>query len=104
MPKYPTNKSSSFTQDIETYTSYSHVTPHKLCANMLVLEQIKHVNSQLSKVSNKLKYPTSNHVFKILSLLMKIKSQFLDKQKFQDKHEHVFFFFFSKKKSGTKCV
>ena len=39
---------------------------------------------------------------------MNIKSQFLDQQKFQDKHEHaIFFFFFQKQKVGPsvcKCV
>ena len=29
---------------------------------------------------------------------MNIKSQFLDQQKFQDKHEHAIFFFFFKNK------
>jgi hypothetical protein len=35
------------------------------------------------------------------------KSQFLDQQKFQDKHEHTFFFLFQKQKVGPsvcKCV
>ena len=67
MPRYPTNKLSSFTQNIKTYTSKPHVIPHKSCANVLVLEQIKHVNSQMPKVSDILKNPTSDHVFKILS-------------------------------------
>jgi hypothetical protein len=67
MPMYPTNRLSSFTQNIETCISRPHVIPHQSCANVLVLEHIKHVNSQLSKVSNKLKNPTSDHVFKILS-------------------------------------
>jgi hypothetical protein len=67
MPMYPTNRLSSFTQDIETCISRPHVIPHQSCANVLVLEHIKHVNSQLSKVSNKLKNPTLDHVFKILS-------------------------------------
>ena len=67
MPKYPTNKSFNFTQDIETYTLKPHVIPYHSCANVLVSEQIKHVNSQLPKVSNKLKNPTLDHVFKILS-------------------------------------
>ena len=39
---------------------------------------------------------------------MNIKSQFLDQQKFQDKHEHAFlFYFFQKQKVGPsvcKCV
>ena len=65
--QYPSTKSFSFTQNIETYTSKPHVIPHKSCANVLVLEQIKHVNSQMPKVSNKLKNPTSDHVFKVLS-------------------------------------
>ena len=52
MPMYPTNKSSSVTQNIEAYTLKSHVIPNKSCANVLVLEQIKHVNSQLPKVTN----------------------------------------------------
>ena len=54
MPRYPTNKSFSFTQNMEIYTSKPHVIPHNSCANVLVLEQIKHVNSQIPKVSNKL--------------------------------------------------
>jgi hypothetical protein len=53
MPMYPTNKSSSVTQNMKTYTLKPHVIPHQSCANVLVLEHIKHVNSQLSKVSNK---------------------------------------------------
>ena len=78
MPMYPTNKSSSVTQNIEPYTLKSHVIPHKSCANVLVLEQIKHVNSQLPKVSNKLKTnPKSDHVFKLLSSLMKSNHKFL---------------------------
>jgi MinD-like ATPase involved in chromosome partitioning or flagellar assembly len=71
MPMYPTNKSSNVTQNIETYTLKLHVIPHKSCATVLVSEQIKHVNSQLPKASNQLKNPTSDHVFKILSSLMK---------------------------------
>ena len=67
MPRYPTSKSFSFTQNMEIYTSKPHVIPHNSCANVLVLEQIKHVNSQMSMVSNKLKNPTSDNVFKILS-------------------------------------
>ena len=67
MPRYPTSKSFSFTQNMETYTLKPHVIPRNSCANVLVLEQIKHVNSQMPKVSNKLKNPTSDHVFKILS-------------------------------------
>ena len=77
MPRYPTNKSSNFTQNIETYISKSHVIPHHSCANVLVLEQIKHVNSQLSKVSNKTsKILSSYHVLKISSLLMKSNHNF----------------------------
>jgi hypothetical protein len=53
MPMYPTNKSSRVTQNIETNTLRPHVIPHKACANVRMLEQIRHVNSQLSKVSNK---------------------------------------------------
>ena len=48
---YPTKKSSSVTQNIKAYTLKSHVIPHKSCANVLVLKQIKHVNSQLAKVT-----------------------------------------------------
>ena len=78
MPMYPTNKSSSVTQNIEAYTLKSHVIPHKSCANVLVLEQVKHVNSQLPKVSNKLKQiQPSDHVFKLLSSLMKLKHKVL---------------------------
>jgi hypothetical protein len=68
---YPLNKSPSVTQNIETYTLNPHVIPHQSCANVLVSEQIKHVTSQLPKASNKLKNPTSDHVFNILSSLMK---------------------------------
>ena len=50
---YSTNKLSSVTHNIETDTLRPHIIPHKSCANVLVLEHIKHVNSQLSKVSNK---------------------------------------------------
>jgi hypothetical protein len=71
MPMYPLNKSSSVTQNIETYTLNLHVIPHKSCANVLVLEQIKPVKSQLPKTRNKLEIPTSDHVFNTLSLLMK---------------------------------
>jgi hypothetical protein len=71
MPMYPTNKSPNVTQNIETYTLNLHVIPHQSCANVLVSKQIKHVTSQLPKASNKLENPTSDHVFKILSLLMK---------------------------------
>ena len=67
MQRYPTNKSFSFTQNMEIYTSKPHVIPHNSCANVLVSRHIKHVNSQMLKVSNKLKNPTSDHVFKILS-------------------------------------
>jgi hypothetical protein len=35
---------------------------------------------------------------------MNIKSQFLDQQKFQDKHEHAFLFFFKNKKWDQVCV
>jgi hypothetical protein len=35
----------------------SHVIPHKLCANLLVVNQIETNDSQLPKVSNK----TQNH-------------------------------------------
>jgi hypothetical protein len=55
MPMHPTNKSPSVTQNIETYTLNPHVIPHQSCATVLVSEQIKHVNSQLPKASNKLK-------------------------------------------------
>jgi hypothetical protein len=57
MPMYPLNKSPSVTQNIETYTLNLHVIPHKSCANVLVLEQIKPVKSQLPKASNKLEIP-----------------------------------------------
>jgi hypothetical protein len=68
---YPLNKSPSITQNIETYKLNPHVISHQSCVNVLVSEQIKHVTSQLPKASNKLKSPTSYHVFKILSSLMK---------------------------------
>jgi hypothetical protein len=35
---------------------------------------------------------------------MKVKSQFLDQQKFQDKHEHAILFFFKNKKWDQVCV
>ena len=83
MPMYPTNKSSSVTQNIEMYTLKPYVIPHQSCANVLVSEQIKHVNPQLLKVSNKLKTnPTSDHVFKLLSSLMKSNHKFLGQPKF----------------------
>jgi hypothetical protein len=76
MPMYPLNKSPSVTQNIETYTLNLYVIPHKSCANVLVLEQIKLVKSQLPKASNKLEIPTSDHVFNILSSLMKSITRF----------------------------
>jgi hypothetical protein len=85
MPMYPTNKSSSVTQNIEIYTLKPYVIPHQSCANVLLSKQIKHVNSQLPKVSNKLKKkknPTSDHVFKLLSSLMKSNHKFLGQPKF----------------------
>jgi hypothetical protein len=82
MPMHPTNKSPNVTQSIETYTLNPHVIPHQSCVNVLVLEQIKHVNSQLSKANNKLKNPTSDHVFKILSSLMKSSHKILGQPKF----------------------
>jgi hypothetical protein len=104
MPKYPTNKSSSFTQDIETYTSNSQVTPHKFCANVLVPDYIKHVNSQMSKVVTKIL--SSDHVFKILSSLMKSNhNSFISSKILRQKHEHAFFFFLKKKQDKMcKCV
>jgi hypothetical protein len=100
---YPTNKSPSVTQNIETYTLNLHVIPHQSCANVLVSEQIKHVNSQLPKASNKLKKnPTSDHVFKLLSSLMKSNHKFLGQPKFKDNINMQFFFFFSQKQD--KCV
>jgi hypothetical protein len=68
MPMYPTNKSSNVTQNMKTYILKPHVIPHQSCANVLVSEQIKHVNSQMPKVSNKLKNPTLDHVFKNFKL------------------------------------
>jgi hypothetical protein len=82
MPMYPMNKSPSVTQDIETYTLNLHVIPHQSCANVLVSEQIKHVTSQLPKVSNKLKNPTSDHVFKIFKLTDEINHIFLGQPEF----------------------
>jgi hypothetical protein len=76
MPMYPPNKSPSVTQNIETYTLNPHVIPHQLCDNVLVSDQIKHVTSHLPKASSKLKSPTSDHVFKILSSLMKSITRF----------------------------
>jgi hypothetical protein len=38
MPMYPTNKSSSVTQNIEIYTLKPYVIPHQSCANVLVSE------------------------------------------------------------------
>ena len=52
---------------METYTLKPHVIPHNSCANVLVFEHIKHVNSQMPKVRNNLKNLTLDHVFKILS-------------------------------------
>jgi hypothetical protein len=76
MPMYPLNKSPNVTQNIETYTLNLHVIPHQSCANVLVSEQIKLVKSQLPKASNKLKSPTSDHVFNSLSSLMKSITRF----------------------------
>jgi hypothetical protein len=105
MPMYPTNKSSSVIQNIETYTLKPYAIPHQSCANVHVLEQIKHVNSQLSKVSNKTpKILSSNHVFKILSSLMKSHHNFFRSTKLLRQHEHAFFFFFKTTTSVCKCV
>ena len=100
MPRYPTNKSSSVTQNIETYTSKPHVIPHKSCVNVLVLEQIKHMNSRLSKVSNKTsKILSSDHVFKILSLLMKSNHNFKINKNFTTTGTYIFLL-----KNGAKCM
>jgi hypothetical protein len=96
----PTNKSPSVTQNIETYTLNLHVIPHQSCANVLVSEQIKHVNSQLPKVSNKLQILSSDHVFKLLSSLMKSNHKFLGRPKFKDNINMQFFF----SQKQDKCV
>jgi hypothetical protein len=75
MPMYPTNKSPSVTQNIETYTLNLYVIPHQSCANVLVSEQIKHVNSQLPKASNKLKKSNIRSCVQTLKLIDEIKSQ-----------------------------
>jgi hypothetical protein len=66
------------------------------------------VNSQLPKVSNKLQILSSDHVFKILSSLMKSNHKFLGQPKFKDNmnmHFFFFFFFFFKNKTSVrKCV
>jgi hypothetical protein len=100
---HPTDKSPSVTQNIETYTLNPHVIPHKSCANVLVSEQIKHVNSQLPKVSNKLQILSSDHVFKLLSSLMKSNHKFLGQPKFKD-NINMHFFFLKNKTSVCKCV
>jgi hypothetical protein len=76
MPMYPLNKLPSATQNIETYILNLHAILHKSCANVLVSEQIEHVKSQLPKASNKLEIPTIDHVFNILSSLMKSITRF----------------------------
>jgi hypothetical protein len=75
MPMYPTNKSSSVTQNIETYTLSPHVIPFKSCANVLVLDHIKHVNSQLSKVNNKTPNSVIRSCVQNFKLTNEIKSQ-----------------------------
>jgi hypothetical protein len=61
------------------------------------------VNSQLPKVSNKLKTnPTSDHVFKLLSSLMKSNHKFLGQPKFDNMNMQIFFF--KNKTSVCKCV
>jgi hypothetical protein len=76
MPMYPTNKSSSVTQNIKIYTLKQHVIPHQSCANVFVSEYIKHVNSQFPKVSKKLQILLLDHMFKILSSLMNSNHKF----------------------------
>jgi hypothetical protein len=75
MPMYPTNKSSSVTQNIETYILNLHVIPHQSCANMLVSKQIKHVNFQLPKANNKLKKSNIRSCVQTFKLTDEIKSQ-----------------------------
>jgi hypothetical protein len=108
MPMYPTNKSSSVTQNMKTYTLKPHVIPHQSCANVLVLEQIKHVNSQMPKVSNKLKNPTLDHVFKNFKLTNEYQIIILRSTKnFKTNMNMQFFFFYQKQKLGPsvcKCV
>jgi hypothetical protein len=62
------------------------------------------VNSQLPKVSNKLQILSSDHVFKLLSSLMKSNHKFLGQPKFKDNINMHFFFFFKNKTSVCKCV
>jgi hypothetical protein len=72
------------------------IQPHKLCANVLVPDYIKHVNSQMSKVVTKIL--SLDHVFKILSSLMKSNhNSFISSKILRQKHEHAFFFFLKKK-------
>ena len=91
MLMYPINKSSNVTQNIKIYTLKSHVIPHKSCANVLVLEQINRVNSQNSKILS------SDHVFKILSSLMKSNHNFFRSTEILRQHEYAIFFFFFQK-------
>jgi hypothetical protein len=100
MPMYPTNKSSSVTENIKTYTLRPHVIPHKSCANVRVLEQIKHVNSQLSKVSNKTQEFYHQIMCSKFKLTDETKSQFFKSTKILRQHEHAFFF----QKRDKVCV
>jgi hypothetical protein len=104
MPMYPTNKSSRVTQNIETYTLRPHVIPHKSCANVPVLEQVKHVNSQLSKVSNKTPNSIIRSCVQNFKLTDEIKSQIFRSTKILRQHEHAFFFFSKTRQSVCNSV
>jgi hypothetical protein len=95
MPMYPPNKSPSITQNIETYTLNLYVIPHQSCANVLVSEQIKHVNSQLPKASNQLKKSNIRSCVQNFKLTDEINHKFLGQPKFKD-NMNMHFFFFSK--------
>jgi hypothetical protein len=103
MPMYPTNKSPSVTQNIETYTLNLHVIPHQSCANVLVSEQIKHVNSQLPKASNQLKKSNIRSCVQKFKLTDEINHKFLGQPKFKD-NMNMHFFFLKNKTSVCKCV
>jgi hypothetical protein len=104
MPMYPPNKSPSVTQNIETYTLNLHVIPHQSCANVLVSEQIKHVNSQLPKASNQLKKSNIRSCVQNFKLTNEINHKFLGQPKFKDNMSMHFFFFLKNKTSVCKCV
>jgi hypothetical protein len=106
MSKYQTNKASNFTQDIETYTSDSHVIPHNICANVLVLEQIKHMNSQMPKISNQTLKKKKKSIIRSCVQNFKLTNEYqitiLRSTKIFKTNMNMHFFSFQKKKKKKK--